>query len=162
MLPNWLYGKSKSKLQEILGGGGGGGTTYGAGPGISISSNNRISFRGDTAPYDNNDSDLEANTMKGAIDELAERGGGTRYSAGTGINITNNVISIASPLTAILRAGSTSVTIRDSAITANSFLLPVVSVWGIAPTAVTPVDGGVTMTFTAQANDITVGVLILS
>lgn len=163
MLPNWLYGKSKSKLASILGGGGGGGTTYTAGPGISISSNNRISFRGDTAPYDNSNSDLEADTVKGAIDELAERGGsGTSYTAGTGIDIRNNVISIASPLTATLRAGSTSVTISDENITVNSFLLPVVSVWGIAPTAVTPAEGSVTMTFAAQANDITVGVLILS
>jgi hypothetical protein len=72
MLPNWLYGKSKSKLADILGGGGGGGTTYTAGPGISISSDNKISFRGDTAPYNNNDSGLEADTVKGAIDELAE------------------------------------------------------------------------------------------
>ncbi|MBR4415054.1 MAG: hypothetical protein IKS59_07085, partial [Aeriscardovia sp.] len=37
MLPNWLLGKSKSKLQEILGGGGGG-TSYTAGDGIDISS----------------------------------------------------------------------------------------------------------------------------
>ena len=36
MLPNWLLGKSKSKLQEILGGGGG--TAYTAGDGIDISS----------------------------------------------------------------------------------------------------------------------------
>jgi hypothetical protein len=69
MLPNWLYGKSKSKLADILGGGG---TTYTAGPGISISSDNRISFRGDTAPYDNSASGLEADTVKGAIDELTD------------------------------------------------------------------------------------------
>lgn len=36
MIPNWLLGKSKSKLQEILGGGGGGGATYTAGEGIDI------------------------------------------------------------------------------------------------------------------------------
>lgn len=42
MLPNWLLGKSKSKLQEILGGGGGGGTTYTAGEGIDIT-NHEIS-----------------------------------------------------------------------------------------------------------------------
>ena len=68
MLPNWLYGKSKSKLQEILGGGG----SYTSGPGISIT-NNRISFRGDTASYDNTDSGLTADTVKGAIDELAHK-----------------------------------------------------------------------------------------
>lgn len=42
MIPNWLLGKSKSKLQEILGGGGGGGTTYTAGEGIDIT-NDEIS-----------------------------------------------------------------------------------------------------------------------
>lgn len=42
MIPNWLLGKSKSKLQEILGGGGGGGTTYTAGEGIDIT-NHEIS-----------------------------------------------------------------------------------------------------------------------
>lgn len=42
MIPNWLLGKSKSKLQEILGGGGGGGTTYTAGEGINIT-NHEIS-----------------------------------------------------------------------------------------------------------------------
>lgn len=42
MIPNWLLGKSKSKLQEILGGGGGGGTTYTAGTGIDIT-NDEIS-----------------------------------------------------------------------------------------------------------------------
>ena len=48
MLPNWLYGKSKSKLQEILGGGGGG-TSYTAGDGIDIS-NGVISFDPATTP----------------------------------------------------------------------------------------------------------------
>ena len=42
MIPNWLLGKSKSKLQEILGGGGGGGTAYTAGEGINIT-NHEIS-----------------------------------------------------------------------------------------------------------------------
>ena len=159
MLPNWLLGKSKSKLQEILGGGGGGGgTTYTAGDGIDITSNT-ISFDGSTAPYDNTNSGLKADTVQDALDELADA---ASYSAGTGIHVTNNVISIADPLTATLTAGSTSVTISNSAITANSFLLPVTSVWGLAPSTVTPAAGSVTMTFAAQASDITVGVMILS
>jgi hypothetical protein len=33
MLPNWLYGKSKSKLASILGGGGGGAGCCGGGGG---------------------------------------------------------------------------------------------------------------------------------
>ncbi len=95
------------------------------------------------------------------MSEVGQGGGGGSYSAGTGIDITGNVISIADPLTTTLTAGSTSVTISNAAITANSFLLPVASVWGVIPTAVTPSNGSVTMTFAAQASDITVGVMIL-
>lgn len=96
------------------------------------------------------------------MDEMPSGGGGgTTYTAGTGIDITSNVISIADPLTTTLTAGSTSVTISDAAITANSVLLPVASVWGVTPTAVTPSNGSVTMTFAAQDSDITVGVMIL-
>jgi hypothetical protein len=89
-------------------------------------------------------------------------GGGSSYSAGTGINITNNVISIKAPLTDTLTAGSTSVTISDASITANSFVLPVASVWGVTPTSVTVSNGSVTMTFAAQASNITVGVMVLA
>lgn len=71
MLPNWLYGKSKSKLQEILGGGGGG-TTYAAGDGIDIS-NGVISFDPATTPaidpskIDGLDDDLTALAPKTAL-----------------------------------------------------------------------------------------------
>lgn len=71
MLPNWLLGKSKSKLQEILGGGGGG-TTYTAGDGIDIS-NGVISFDPATTPVidpskvDGLDDDLAALTPKTAL-----------------------------------------------------------------------------------------------
>lgn len=72
MLPNWLLGKSKSKLQEILGGGGGGGTDYTAGDGIDIS-NGVISFDPATTPaidpskIDGLGDDLSALTPKTAI-----------------------------------------------------------------------------------------------
>lgn len=95
------------------------------------------------------------------MSEVGQGGGGGSYSAGTGIDITNNVISIADPLTDTLTAGSTSVTISDASITANSFVLPVASVWGVTPTSVNVSNGSVTMTFAAQASDITVGVMIL-
>lgn len=95
------------------------------------------------------------------MSEVGQGGGGGSYSAGTGIDITNNVISIADPLTDTLTAGSTSVTISDASITANSLVLPVASVWGVTPTSVTVSNGSVTMTFAAQAADITVGVMIL-
>lgn len=63
MLPNWLYGKSKSKLQEILGGGGGG-TTYAAGDGIDIS-NGIISFDPATTPA------IDPSKIDGLDDDLA-------------------------------------------------------------------------------------------
>lgn len=72
MLPNWLLGKSKSKLQEILGGGGGGGTSYTAGDGIDIS-NGVISFNPETTPVinpskvDGLDDDLAALAPKTAL-----------------------------------------------------------------------------------------------
>lgn len=96
------------------------------------------------------------------MSEVGQGGGGGSYSAGTGIDITNNVISIKAPFTATLTAGATSVTINNAAITANSFVLPVASVWGVTPTSVTVSNGSVTMTFAAQASDITVGVMVLA
>ncbi|MBR4414881.1 MAG: hypothetical protein IKS59_06185 [Aeriscardovia sp.] len=71
MLPNWLLGKSKSKLIEELGGGGGG-TSYTAGDGIDISSG-VISFDPSTTPVIDPskiyglDDDLEALAPKTAI-----------------------------------------------------------------------------------------------
>ena len=63
MLPNWLLGKSRSKLQEILGGGGGG-TTYTAGDGIDIS-NGVISFDPATSPA------IDPSKIDGLDDDLA-------------------------------------------------------------------------------------------
>lgn len=63
MLPNWLLGKSKSKLQEILGGGGGG-TDYTAGDGIDIS-DGVISFDPLTAPA------IDPSKVEGLDDDLA-------------------------------------------------------------------------------------------
>ena len=96
------------------------------------------------------------------MSEVGQGGGGTSYTAGTGIDITNNVISIKDPITDTLTAGSTSITISDASITSNSFVIPVASVWGIMPTNVTVSNGSVTMTFTAQASNMTVGVMVLS
>lgn len=95
------------------------------------------------------------------MSEVGQGGGGSTYSAGTGIDITSNVISIKDPITATLTAGTTSVTISDASITANSFVLPVASVWGVTPSNVTVSNGSVTMTFAAQASNMTVGVMVL-
>lgn len=64
MIPNWLLGKSKSKLQEILGGGGGGGTSYTAGDGIDIS-DGVISFDPATTPA------IDPSKINGLDDDLA-------------------------------------------------------------------------------------------
>lgn len=96
------------------------------------------------------------------MSELGQGGGGGSYTAGTGIDITGTVISIKDPITATLTAGSTSVTISDASITVNSFVLPVASIWGLTPTSVTVSNGSVSMTFAAQASNITVGVMVLS
>lgn len=63
MLPNWLLGKSKTKLQEILGGGGGG-TDYTAGDGIDIS-DGVISFDPLTTPT------IDPSKIDGLDDDLA-------------------------------------------------------------------------------------------
>lgn len=160
MLPNWLYGKSKSKLASILGGGGGGGASYTAGPGISINSNNKISFRGDTAPYDNSESNLEADTVNGAIDEVAERS--TPYTAGDGIKINNKTLSLNwLPNTTILGAGFTELHIGNNAIHTNSVIMPLTSIWGVAPKTITLLEGRAVMTFDAQQTDLEVGIIIL-
>ena len=62
MLPNWLLGKSKSKLQEILGGGGGG-TSYTAGDGIDIS-DSVISLYPATTPA------IDSSKIDGLSDDL--------------------------------------------------------------------------------------------
>lgn len=159
MLPNWLYGKSKSKLASILGGGGGGGASYTAGPGISINSDNRISFRGDTAPYDNSDSGLEAETVNAAINEVAEK---ATYTGGLGIKIINGAISLnwASP-TATLAPGNTELIMARPNIYADSVIMPVTSIWGVAPKTITVEEGKVTMTFDPQQTYLEVGIIIL-
>lgn len=63
MLPNWLYGKSKSKLASILGGGGGG-ASYTAGDGIDIS-DGVISFDPETTPA------IDTSKIDGLDDDLA-------------------------------------------------------------------------------------------
>lgn len=93
MLPNWLYGKSKSKLQEILGGGGGG-STYTAGDGIDIS-NGVISFDPETTPV------IDPSKIDGLDDDLAALAPKTALS---NPNILHN------PWFTVNQRGATSVT----------------------------------------------------
>ena len=101
MLPNWLYGKSKSKLQEILGGGGGGGASYTAGDGIDIS-NGVISFDPETTPaidpskIDGLDDDLAALAPKTAISNpniLHNPWFAVNQRAVTEVTVSNNFIA---------------------------------------------------------------------
>lgn len=59
-----------------------------------------------------------------------------------------------------LTAGSTSLTITDDSITADSFFDVYTSVYGVSPTAITATTGSMTLTFTAQGSDLYVAVRI--
>ena len=61
-------------------------------------------------------------------------------------------------LTDTLEAGETSITLSDASITADSWVKPYASVWGVMCTNMVVSAGSVVLTFEAQASDITVGV----
>lgn len=63
-------------------------------------------------------------------------------------------------LTKTLTAGSTSVTFTDSAITTTATIDFYTSVFGVNPTAVEVSSGSLTMTFSSQATDVSVKVVI--
>ncbi len=73
------------------------------------------------------------------------------------INSINSKLKIT---TTTLAAGATSVIISDSQITTNSALSFYTSVYGVNPTAVSVVNGSVTLTFDAQDTDMKVGVRV--
>lgn len=61
-------------------------------------------------------------------------------------------------LTGTLTAGETTLTITDSSITADSIIELYTNVYGVNPTAVSAVEGSITLTFDSQASDINVRV----
>ena len=61
----------------------------------------------------------------------------------------------------ILEAGETSITLSDASITADSWVKPFASVWGVMCTNMVVSTGSVALTFEAQASDINVGVEVL-
>lgn len=63
-------------------------------------------------------------------------------------------------VTGTLTAGSTSITLSDASITPTSTIDIYVSVFGIQPTNAVVATGSITLTFLAQASDITVKVRI--
>ena len=99
-------------------------------------------------------------------------GGGTSYTAGNGIDITNNVISIDNTTLAkidnfekqsgTLTAGQTSITLTfiDQTISSTSFVDWFVSDPSVSPTAISTTSTTVVFTFAAQASNITVGAIV--
>lgn len=63
-------------------------------------------------------------------------------------------------VTGTLAAGATSITLSDASITTDSWIIPFASVWGIMPLTAVVATGSVTMTFEAQAENMTVGVVV--
>lgn len=85
-------------------------------------------------------------------------------TAGANITIADNVISATgggTMLSDILTAGSTTITLSDASITADSWVKPYASVWAVMCTDMVVSAGSVVLTFEAQASDITVGVEVL-
>lgn len=63
-------------------------------------------------------------------------------------------------LTGTLNTGSTSITLSDAAIDANSSFDFYTSIYGVNPTAVTVTTGAITLTFEQQAADMGVKVVV--
>lgn len=63
-------------------------------------------------------------------------------------------------LTATLTAGSTTLTISDNSITTDSTIDIYTNTYGVSPSNVSVTAGSITLTFSAQANDIDVKVVI--
>lgn len=84
------------------------------------------------------------------------------HSAGVwnGGHVDSYELTEDSIITGTLTAGQTSITISSDYITADSVLDFYTSIYGVNPLTVSVVAGSVTLTFNAQATDMTVGVKI--
>ena len=112
-----------------------------------------------------NSSDLLHITKHTSVDEIIDDdhvSSSTTYSSQKILSSINAAISdlTFTELSATLTAGSTSIEFEDESITADSWIIPFTSVFGINPTNITTINGKSTLSFDAQANDITVGVRI--
>ena len=110
---------------------------------------------------DNNNVDT---TMKASISELAaELLKNISYTelTTTSDNIIGAINEVAGTwVTGTLTAGSTSLTLSDASITSSSTFDIYVSDFGIQPTNAVVATGSITLTFLAQASDITVKVRV--
>ena len=110
---------------------------------------------------DNNNVDT---TMKASISELAaELLKNISYTelTTTSDNIIGAINEVAGTwVTGTLTAGSTTLTLSDASITSSSTFDIYVSDFGIQPTNASVATGSITLTFLAQASDITVKVRV--
>ena len=79
-----------------------------------------------------------------------------------GMDTPDATVSLSSyvTLTGTLTAGSTTLTLTNSALTTSSLVDIYTDVWGFAPSSVAVTTGSITMTFTAQGSDVGVKVLV--
>lgn len=71
-----------------------------------------------------------------------------------------HIVPMTKEVSGTLTAGSTSLTLSDAAITTSSTLQFFTDIFGVAPTAATVSTGSVTLTFEAQASNMTVKVRV--
>lgn len=112
-----------------------------------------------------NSSDLLHITKHTSVDEIIDDdhvSSSTTYSSQKIVSSINAAIAdlVYTQLSAPLAAGSTTIEFEDESITADSWILPFTSVYGINPTNIVTIDGKTTLTFEAQDSAITVGVRI--
>ena len=114
------------------------------------------------------DNDNNDTTMKVLVSALANKlNNNIQYAA---LNTSNDTIvgainelearSTYTELTSTLLTGATSITLSDAAITTSSTIDIYTDVFGIQPTNAVVATGSITLTFLAQASDITVKVRV--
>ena len=83
---------------------------------------------------------------------------GAVYTAINAVSQSVNTLnqSVNTFLTGTLEAGETTLTFTNAAITANSILVPYVSVYGVSPTDITATAGEAVLTFDEQEVDVSV------
>ena len=131
---------------------------------FAVSSNDNLFIRRNDVPASDiiDDSSISVDktwSSSKISSELADKQ--HTLTAGANITIADNVISATgggTMLSDILTAGSTTITLSDASITADSWVKPYASVWGVMCTNMVISTGSVTLTFEAQTSDITVGV----
>ena len=74
--------------------------------------------------------------------------------------ITTVKNGVGTAIQGVLLAGETSLTLESPVIKGTSLIDMYTSVYGLSPTTVSSGDGYVTMNFTAQADDVTVKIIV--